>query len=341
MCNHWTLSLVGDLALARGLDQVLRYPGSPQLYEGFVTDAREYVLLAWKRLKKKNPNLLAGDSIFVQMNSIFTQPRDLWISNLETSLTTSSRPWPHGINYKTNPKNVYFLLDLQQRIKCPLLLCLANNHVLDWQYEGLVQTLNTLRQHNLAFIGAGRNLDEASQPFVLRKQNSRCIVFATCHPSAGVPLDWAATRSRAGVFLIPDLGLFVPVFTALCQKFCQPGDLKVLMIHWGGNWQDKIDPLFQKCCHDLVDRVGFHVLCNTSAHHVMPIETYHDAIICYSPGDFLNDYYGIEDPFHQSFQPDVGEVISVSFDCNHIQQIKKDRIQRIGFQLQPLISFTK
>ena len=255
------------------------------------------------------------------MNPIFNQPRDLWISNLETSLTTSfRRPWPKGINYKTNPKNVYFLVDLQQRIKCPLLLCLANNHVLRLAVRGTCTNIEHIRQHNLAFIGAGRNLDEASQPFIYTETKfSMYRVSDLTIIGRNSPLDWAATRSRAGVFLIPDLGLFVPVFTALCQKFCQPGDLKVLMIHWGGNWQDKIDPLFQKCCHDLVDRVGFNVLLNSSAHHVMPIEIYHDAIICYSPGDFVNDYYGIEDPFHQSFQPDIGEVISsllIAIMCN-------------------------
>jgi poly-gamma-glutamate capsule biosynthesis protein CapA/YwtB (metallophosphatase superfamily) len=337
----FSVTFTGDLALARGLDQVLHYHTSPQLYEEAEKDAREYVRLAWQRLKKEKRShqpfsFVMGDLILTNMYPHFEKPRDLWISNLETSLTRSTTPFPKGINYKTHPKNVYFLLELQKHVRCPLLLSLANNHVLDWQQQGLQETLLTLQRNHLPYIGAGRNLEEASRPFVLTKNlgRERCVVFAVCHPSSGVPLEWSATDTRPGVFVLPSLASFVPVFKQL-TAMCQPTDVKILTLHWGPNWQDRIDPVFQTLCHSLVDDVGFRVILNSSPHHIMPIEKYKDAVICYSPGDFINDYYGIQDQQHTRFQPDMGETISVSLS-HCMPEVRVQTFQRIGFQLQPL-----
>ncbi|TIP99701.1 MAG: CapA family protein, partial [Mesorhizobium sp.] len=65
---------------------------------------------------------------------------DARIINLETSITTSLSLAPKGINYKMNPANIGCLA--AARIDCCVL---ANNHVLDWDEPGLVETLDTLR----------------------------------------------------------------------------------------------------------------------------------------------------------------------------------------------------
>jgi poly-gamma-glutamate synthesis protein (capsule biosynthesis protein) len=50
------LFLCGDVMTGRGVDQILRYPGDPRLWERYVHDARGYVELAeatlsWPRLR--------------------------------------------------------------------------------------------------------------------------------------------------------------------------------------------------------------------------------------------------------------------------------------------------
>ena len=44
-----TLLLTGDVMTGRGIDQVLPHPGSPQLFESHMRDARDYVRLAEQR----------------------------------------------------------------------------------------------------------------------------------------------------------------------------------------------------------------------------------------------------------------------------------------------------
>ena len=41
-----TLFMAGDVMTGRGIDQVLPYPGDPRLYEPYVKDAKDYVVLA-------------------------------------------------------------------------------------------------------------------------------------------------------------------------------------------------------------------------------------------------------------------------------------------------------
>ncbi len=40
------LFLCGDVMTGRGIDQILPFSSSPEIYEGWATDAREYVELA-------------------------------------------------------------------------------------------------------------------------------------------------------------------------------------------------------------------------------------------------------------------------------------------------------
>jgi poly-gamma-glutamate capsule biosynthesis protein CapA/YwtB (metallophosphatase superfamily) len=70
---------------------------------------------------------------------------DVRIINLETAVTRSNDPWPgKSIHYRMHPQNVPCLT--VAGIDCCVI---ANNHVLDWSYAGLAETLTTLHQANL------------------------------------------------------------------------------------------------------------------------------------------------------------------------------------------------
>ena len=54
---------------------------------------------------------------------------------------------------------------------------LANNHVLDWGYPGLEDTLEALKKANIKSSGAGRNLYEAQIPAMMDIEGKgRCPV---------------------------------------------------------------------------------------------------------------------------------------------------------------------
>jgi len=75
---------------------------------------------------------------------------DLRIANLETAVTSAETPWPgKGIHYRMHPQNIG-CLSAAHISACAL----ANNHVLDWGYDGLSETLQTLDAAGIAHSGA-------------------------------------------------------------------------------------------------------------------------------------------------------------------------------------------
>ena len=47
------------------------------------------------------------------------------------------------------------------------LVCLANNHIMDFGKEGLQDTISLLKENNIPYIGAGFSLSEALTPAIL------------------------------------------------------------------------------------------------------------------------------------------------------------------------------
>src|SRR5262249_31369180 len=146
------LFLCGDVMTGRGIDQVLLHPGDPTLHEPFAHDARRYVELA-ERVSGAIPRHAKFDYIWGDVQAELQRAAvDLRIINLESSITSSNDYWrDKRIHYRMHPRNVDCIT--AAHIDC---CCLANNHILDWGYAGLAETLRTLDAAGIAHTGAGR-----------------------------------------------------------------------------------------------------------------------------------------------------------------------------------------
>ena len=196
-----TLFLCGDVMLGRGVDQILAHPSDPALHEDAVRDARKYVSLA-ETVSGRIPHKVDDSYVWGDALAQLRHRRpDVRIVNLETSITRHDRPWPKGINYRMDPRNVG-VLTVARIDGCSL----ANNHVLDWEREGLVETLATLRAAGIGVAGAGASRAEALAPLKLPLSGRRrVLVFAAATGDAGVPGSWDAGATRSGVHRLPDL----------------------------------------------------------------------------------------------------------------------------------------
>ena len=54
----------------------------------------------------------------------------------------------------------------------------ANNHCMDYGFDGLLSTLDTLDRHGAAHSGTGRSLEEAARPAILEARGRKAAVFA-------------------------------------------------------------------------------------------------------------------------------------------------------------------
>ena len=310
------LLLAGDVMTGRGIDQILPRPSSPELFEDHLRDARDYVALAEVQ-SGKIPRSVPftypwGDALEELERS------DVCIVNLETSVTRSGAAWPDkGINYRMHPGNVPCLTSARIDIAG-----LANNHMLDWGREGLIETIDTLHAAGIETAGAGRNLSEAAAVTVTDiDEQSRVVVVAVAGPGCGVPLAWAATAEQPGVALLRRLD--ERAADALAERILRVRrrvDVVVVSIHWGSNWGYDVDDEHVSFAHALVER-GVDVVFGHSSHHPRPIELVRGKPVFYGAGDLLNDYEGITG--YESFRNDL--VLLYSLRCSQGPRATRER----------------
>jgi poly-gamma-glutamate synthesis protein (capsule biosynthesis protein) len=296
-----TLFLTGDVMTGRGIDQIMRHPSRPVLYESHVRDARAYVALA----EEKNGPIQApvgdhyvwGDAL-AELDGIAPDAR---IVNLETSVTTCADAWPEkGIHYRMHPGNVGCLT--AARIDCCVL---ANNHVLDWGYAGLEETLTALHVAGVRTTGAGRHSHEAAAPATIDNgERGRVLVFGIGCETSGIPRSWQARDGQPGVNLVPALNTDrARRMAADIAAHRRPRDIVVVSVHWGANWGYEIPRQQRDFARALIDSGVVDIVHGHSSHHAKGIEVYRERLILYGCGDFLNDYEGIEG--HEHYRGDL------------------------------------
>jgi poly-gamma-glutamate capsule biosynthesis protein CapA/YwtB (metallophosphatase superfamily) len=306
-----TLFLGGDVMTGRGVDQVLPHPGDPRLHESYMTSAVGYVELAESRT---GPIPRPVDFGYVWGDALAELARvgpDVRIVNLETAVTTSDDHWPDKeVHYRMHPANIGCLG--AAGIDC---CALANNHVLDWGYAGLRETLETLRPAGIKTAGAGRDAEEAAAPAMMEIEGKgRVAVWAFGSESSGIPREWGATRDRPGLNLLRDLsGDTVEEIGRRVSRVKRPGTIVVASLHWGSNWGYRVPVPHRAFAHRLIEDAGVDVVHGHSSHHPRPIEVHRDRPILYGCGDLLTDYEGIGG--YEPFRGELGLLYFPSLDA--------------------------
>ncbi len=280
------LFLGGDVMLGRGVDQIMKYKGDPELKESFIKDARYYVPDEMKKFTQPG-NFVLDNYIW---NDLLKDPNflesDLKIVNLETSVTESDEyDLQKEIHYKMHPKNVPVL-------KYVDFCSIANNHIMDFGRTGLLETLNSL---TVPYAGAGRNLAEAARPKLV---NGIKIFCAATH-YAGLPKNWRAT-DEPGVNLILDEFDFLAFLNRIRKE--KSNEFIVVSIHWGSNWGYTVESKHRKWAQRLIDS-GVDLVHGHSSHHFKPMEIYKGKLILYGCGDLINDYEII--PRREKYMDDI------------------------------------
>ncbi len=337
----------------RGVDQILPTPSEPTLYESFITDARDYVQLAERR---NGPIPRDADFEYVWGAALDVWREyipDLYVMNLETSVTTHAQPWPEkGIHYRMHPANSRLLQvsgtdnvrhaasgrlvdaepDKGARQVC---YSLANNHVLDFGRDGLRETLQTLESRGLSVCGAGRSAREASA--AARPEGTGADVFAVGIGNSGIPGEWKATDTRPGVHAFSRLNRStIDSEAARIRDELPARETGIVSVHWGGNWDWSVSKAERAFAHELIDNAGVSIVHGHSSHHMKGIELYHGALILYGCGDFVSDYEGI--PGHESYRPDLSIMYfaDIDPDTRTVESVRIVPLQSHRFSLRPV-----
>lgn len=324
--------LGGDVMTGRGIDQILIHPAEPQIYESYIQDARDYVLLA-ERINGKIPRFKRGDYLWSDaLKELNRRQPDVSLVNLETSVTRDGSPCINkGIQYRMHPENIDAVT------AAGINACsLANNHILDLGISGFHETLETLNKQSIAHAGAGHNIHQAQEPAILfiPGMPGRVLIFSMGTSSSGIPKDWGASATQSGVWLLNDLGTeTLKQVKKTIESYRQPEDFCIISIHWGENWVEQIPLQHQAFAHNLIDSTGVNLIHGHSSHHPIGIELYKDTPIFYGCGDLINDYEGITS--HKEFNSNLCLMYFLEFDTAilKLQQLELIPLERKKFKL--------
>lgn len=239
---------------------------------------------------------------------------DLSLANLECVIAEGGEPFtpPRVFYFRAHPKAMEALtlagIDY---------VTLSNNHALDFQAPGLLETIRHLDEHGIAHAGAGGSLEEASRFAMLEANGLKVGVVAFADHFQ----EYAATESTPGINFMPitlEERYFRRVREGIEAARAAGADLVVFSIHWGPNMRHAPTQEFVDFAHTVID-VGADIFHGHSAHIFQGIEIYKGKPILYDTGDLIDDYYVYEE--HKNDQQLLFLVTATSDEVERIELI--------------------
>jgi poly-gamma-glutamate synthesis protein (capsule biosynthesis protein) len=238
---------------------------------------------------------------------------DLMVANLEMPLSRRGYRVAKHANLRSDPEVIWSVRELGIHA-----VTLANNHLMDYGPEAMLDTLAACDEAGIARCGAGLDLDAALQPAWLTVQGTKVAVLSV---ASTLPVESDAGPGKPGIaplrvrfsfevdtnLLTEQPGTVPPVrswpdqvdLARVCEqvrRVRRDADLVIVGIHWGvpPYWLSPYLGLLaeyqQPVAHALID-AGADVVAGHHSHCLHPIEWYDGRPIFYSLGNLL-----FEDP---------------------------------------------
>lgn len=206
----------------------------------------------------------------------YLEAADITAGNLETPITTRGTPAEN---------KQYVFRGTQEAIPAMKeagfdYLSLANNHTLDYGWEGLSDTMDNLDDAGMQHSGSGNDDREAFAPAYIE---SKGMTVAFVSVTRVVPeVSWKADRNHAGV-----AEAYSPTRAeATIKEAKQNADMVVVMVHWGEEKKDTPIASQTDLGHRFID-AGADLVIGSHPHVLQGFEAYKGKWIAYSLGNFV------------------------------------------------------
>lgn len=198
-----------------------------------------------------------------------------WINN-EFSYSDRGAPLENKMyTFRAEPKRAAMLKEMGVDIAG-----LANNHVYDYGPEAMEDTLDTLRQAGIAYVGAGKNLEEAMMP-VYQEIDGKIIAYVAASRAEKYKMTPQATESEAGILRCYDTELFLEEI----RQAKEQADYVIALVHWGTEYSTKLEEVQMSTGRDYID-AGVDIVIGAHTHCLQGMEYYRGKPIIYSLGNF-------------------------------------------------------
>jgi poly-gamma-glutamate synthesis protein (capsule biosynthesis protein) len=209
---------------------------------------------------------------------------DVAFANLESPIGTGGQPLPGKVIwFRAEPAVMAGLAASGFDV-----LTLANNHILDYDSELLLETLALLEAANLAYTGAGADIHEALRPAIVRAGELTLAFlgfsdFAHIFWSHAYPRTFLATEELPGVAPAD-----VPVFSRAIARARQEADFVIAAFHWGEEYVNYPTDRQRELGRRAVE-AGADLVLGSHPHAVQGFEIRGRSLVAYSLGNFIMD----------------------------------------------------
>ena len=164
----------------------------------------------------------------------------------------------------------------------------ANNHALDAEGEGLLDTIHHLSRAGVGHAGTGRDLEDARRPYVLERRGLRVAFLAYAQ----------FVNDGGSSFATPDQSGVAPMDPFLIRediaRVRDQVDLVLVSFHWGIENSQEVHPGMRAFAYDVLD-AGADAILGHHPHMPRGIEVRDGKPIVYSMGNFIfghgHDYW--------------------------------------------------
>ena len=164
----------------------------------------------------------------------------------------------------------------------------ANNHALDAEGEGLLDTIHQLSRAGVGHAGTGRDLEDARRPYVLERRGLRVAFLAYAQ----------FVNDGGSSFATPDQSGVAPMDPFLIRediaRVRDQADLVLVSFHWGIENSQDVHPGMRAFAYDILD-AGADAILGHHPHMPRGIEVRDGKPIVYSMGNFIfghsHDYW--------------------------------------------------
>lgn len=263
--NTLTFSATGDTFLAG----IRRWPDG-------------YFVLGDEETGKKTFNKVAP----------YLSKSDINFCNLEAPIIDKGRPI-------AGKENVYLSSypSMAQALKQAgiNLVSLANNHMLDYGWDAIAETIDRLNQVGIRHSGAGKNLTEARKPALIEKKGMK-VGLLSYTTNLNLPMGFIANETRPGLNPIRTSPFFLPDHVNIedikamqedIVKWHKETDFLAVSCHWGVSDQgtETVARHQEAIGHYAID-AGADLVLGHHSHALQPVEIYKGKAIVYSLGNF-------------------------------------------------------
>lgn len=240
-------------------------------FAGDVNFDETYAPMQYYRIRENN----LSDCISEDLMTVMQNADIMWLNN-EFTYTAGGSPLPgKAYTFRADPSMVSLLGELGVDI-----VGLANNHAYDYGEQSLLDTLDTLDEAGIPYVGAGRTLSEAMKP-VYVTIDDKTIAFVAASRAEKNKMTPQATDDSPGILRCYDTELFLQEI----REARENADFVIALVHWGTEYSYTLEEVQLTTGKEYLD-AGADAVIGAHSHCLQGMEYYDGKPIVYSLGNF-------------------------------------------------------